>query len=238
MSERETISVNFGRPVPLFPLDGVVLLPQQILPLHVFEPRYTQMVGRALDGSGQIAMALFEGDDWKKDYHGTPPLRPYVCLGQIVQHETLPNDRYNILLQGVCRARIVDELRPDEDDREYRAAILEPVGVDPEKEDNADFSPLRSWIEDELSEGPLKELTVAEHVLEFVRNPEIPVSALLELVGFTVVTDLKQRYRLLAEGDPKRRARILRESMTELDRLVRLAQGQHPEQWPKGMSWN
>ncbi|MFT5424383.1 MAG: Lon protease-like protein [Phycisphaerales bacterium] len=237
MSERESISVNFGRPVPLFPLNGVVLLPQQILPLHVFEPRYTQMVGRALDASGQIAMALFDGDAWKKDYHGTPPLRPYVCLGQIVQHETLPQDRYNILLQGICRARIVQELEPMED-LEYRSAILEPVGTDPEQADTNDFEPLRKWIARELAEGPLKELTVAEHVLEFVRNDEIPMPALLELVGFTVVTDLDQRYRLLAEGDPARRARILRDSMTQLNRLVRLAQGQHPEQWPKGMSWN
>lgn len=237
MSERETISVNFGRPVPLFPLDGVVMLPQQILPLHIFEPRYTQMVGRALDSSGQIAMALFDGDGWKDDYEGAPPVRPYVCLGQIVQHEPLPMGRYNILLQGVCRARIVQEVAPV-DDREYRCAVLEPVGVDPEHANSEDLVPLRSWIEDELSEGPLKELTVAEHVLEFVRNPEIPMSALLELVGFTVVTDLDQRYRLLAEGDPGRRARILRESMTDLDRLVRRARGQRPDEWPKGMSWN
>ena len=85
MPERETISVNFGRPVPVFPLDGVVLLPQQVLPLHIFEERYVQMVSRVLDGSGQIALAVFEGDDWKKDYDGVPPIRPYVCLGQIAQ---------------------------------------------------------------------------------------------------------------------------------------------------------
>ena len=144
VTERETISVNFGRPVPIFPLDGVVLLPQQVLPLHIFEERYVQMVGRVLDGSGQIALAVFEGEDWKKDYNGTPPIRPYVCLGQIAQHEPLPGDRYNILLQGVCRARVVDETPPDED-RLYREAMLEPVGIDPATVDGSELEPMRQW---------------------------------------------------------------------------------------------
>jgi len=237
MPERETISVNFGRPVPVFPLDGVVLLPQQVLPLHIFEERYVQMVGRVLDGSGQIALAVFEGDDWKKDYNGVPPIRPYVCLGQIAQHETLPGERYNILLQGVCRARVVDEFEPDED-RLYRTAMLEPVGLDPSTVDGSELEPMRQWIEDELSDGPLKQLSVAEHVLEYVRNDSIPMPALLELVGFTVVTDPAQRYRLLAEGDLRRRAGILKASMNDLERLVRSAERQRPDEWPKGMSWN
>ena len=52
MSDETAIQVNFGRPMPVFPLDQVTLLPQQVLPLHIFEPRYRQMVTDALDGSG------------------------------------------------------------------------------------------------------------------------------------------------------------------------------------------
>ena len=113
MSEDNTVQVNFGKPIPLFPLDSAVLLPQQVLPLHIFEPRYRQMVERALDGAGQIAMAVFEGESWKQQYHGRPALRPAVCIGQIVQHERLPDGRYNIILQGVCRARISKESARD-----------------------------------------------------------------------------------------------------------------------------
>src|SRR5580765_1551354 len=114
MSEETTISVNFGKPMPIFPLNSVVLLPHGVLPLHVFEDRYRQMVGDALDGSGQIAMAVFEGADWKQEYHCRPPVRPAVCVGQIIQHHKLPDGRYNIALQGICRARILQELPADD----------------------------------------------------------------------------------------------------------------------------
>ena len=112
MSDETAIQVNFGRPRPIFPLDQVTLLPQQVLPLHIFEPRYRQMVTDALDGSGQIAMAVFEGRDWKQQYHGRPPIRPAVCIGHIAQHEKLADGRYNIILRGVCRARVIKELAP------------------------------------------------------------------------------------------------------------------------------
>src|SRR3954467_9840508 len=86
MSEETSIQVNFGRPLPLFPLDAVTLLPQQLLPLHIFEERYRQMVEHALDGSGQLAMAVLDGSG--KGEEGNPPIRPAVCIGQIAQHET------------------------------------------------------------------------------------------------------------------------------------------------------
>jgi len=59
----EAIRVNFGRPMPVFPLPDAVLLPHAIQPLHVFEQRYRQLVNDCLDGSGQIAIAAFAGVD-------------------------------------------------------------------------------------------------------------------------------------------------------------------------------
>src|SRR5690349_21503961 len=130
MSEETSIQVDFGRPIPLFPLEAVTLLPQQLLPLHIFEERYRQMVDQALDGSGQLAMAVLKGEEQSKDLHGRPVIRPAVCIGQIVQHEKLFDGRYNLLIQGVCRARVVEEMPPEEG-RLYRMAMLEPVGLDP-----------------------------------------------------------------------------------------------------------
>src|SRR5436190_23857895 len=101
MYEETSIQVNFGRPTALFPLDAVTLLPQQLLPLHIFEERYRQMIDHALDGSGQIALAILEPalastasfsgttEQWKKDALGRPAIKPAVCVGQIVQHEKL-----------------------------------------------------------------------------------------------------------------------------------------------------
>jgi Lon protease-like protein len=236
VSEDNSIQVHFGRPIPLFPLEQVTLLPQQVLPLHIFEPRYRQMVERALDGAGQIAMAVFEGEQWKQEYHGRPAVRPVVCVGQIVQHEKLPDGRYNLLVQGVCRARILRELAASTE-RLYREVMLEPLGL-PDDEDEPLLAPVRQNLAELLSEGPLTHLAAAEPLLEHLRNDEIPTRALLELVSFTVVSDAEKRYRLLAEPDVSARAGVILGELSALSKLIARGLEQHPESWPKGCSWN
>lgn len=233
--EEATIRVNFGKPMPLFPLDSVALLPQQVLPLHIFEPRYRQMMEHALDGSGQFAMAIFRGRAWKQEYHGRPPLMPAVCVGQIAQHEKLPDGRFNLLLQGVCRAKIAGELAPEES-RLYRAATLEPVDATVHQDD--ELAEAREYLEEALADGPLAQLAAARAVLEYVQNAEVPTSALLELVSFTMLSGKTLRYRLLAEGDVQRRASLIKSELQTLAGLIRRAADQRPEDWPKGMSWN
>lgn len=235
MSEEMSIKVNFGKPLPLFPLNHVTLMPQQVTPLHIFEPRYRQMVKHALDASGQIAMAVFDGDAWKEEYLGNPPVKPAVCLGHIVQHETLGDGRYNILLQGICRARIVSEVPPD-DGHEYRRAMLEPVGLEHLSEE--DLSSFRARMMHLFEEGPLTEMAAAEPLLQYFRNDEIPTRALLELVAFAVVSDNDLKYALLAEGDERGRVKLLGDELEHLGSLIQRAAAQHPENWPKGCSWN
>lgn len=235
MTEEVSIRVNFSRPLPVFPLDHVALLPQQILPLHIFEPRYRQMVDHALDGAGQIAMATFHGSAWKQIYHGSPPVKPAVCIGRIVQHEHLDDGRYNILLQGVCRARIDHELPPDSGHL-YRRATLRPIGLDNEPEHDADE--LRDWLAESLEEGPLGKLAAAEEMLKLIRNPQLPSGVLLEVVSFAIVTDDRTRYALLAESSISRRARLVRASLDDLALLIRKALAQNADSWPKGCSWN
>lgn len=229
------VQVNFGKPMPLFPLDSVTLLPQQVLPLHIFEPRYREMVARALDGAGQIAMAIFEGDRWKQEYHGRPPVRPAVCVGHICHHEALEDGRYNLWLQGVCRARIVREMPPS-DDRLYREAMLAPVGLDEIAAD--ELQEVREHLDRALSDGPLAKMKASAPILEYIHKEEVPTTALLELVSFTMLSDQQLRYRLLAEGDVHIRARLIESELDRLEDLIRRAAAQRPEDWPKGCSWN
>lgn len=234
-TEENTIQVNFSRALPLFPLDQVTLLPQQVLPLHIFEPRYRQMVSDALDGAGQIAMAVFQGKRWKQEYHGRPPVRPAVCVGHIAQHEKLPDGRYNLVLRGVCRAKVVNEVSPAEG-RLYREAMLEPMGL---SQDETPFlTRLRAAIETRLDRGTLQRLSQADTLLEFVRDDDIPTTALLELISFTLVEDKEKRYRLLEEGDADARARIVSVELNKLDRLIRMALPQVGEKYPRGYTPN
>lgn len=264
MAEENSIQVNFGKPMPLFPLDTVTLLPQQLLPLHIFEDRYKQMVKHALDGAGQIAMAVYApaATGASKAKRPNPRLRPAVCVGQIMQHEPLEEGRYNLLVQGICRARILKEL-PAEQGRDYRLAFVEPVGLDPgtliisrgdDDDDSADaeepttfeapslepapLTEVRARICDMLSEGPLTHMVAAEPVLEFVKNEDVPTGPLLELVSFMLITDQGLRYRLLAEPSLQERAGLIMQELEQLATLIRRATTQHAEEWPKGLSWN
>ena len=103
--------------LPIFPLPNVVFFPRTVLPLHIFEPRYRQMVADALEGNRQIGMALL-----KPGWGGTQDEGPKVFniggMGLITQHEDLEEGRYNILLSGRHRYRIVEFIR----ENPYRVA--------------------------------------------------------------------------------------------------------------------
>lgn len=245
MSEETTeIRVNFARPMPLFPLASVTLMPHAVLPLHIFEPRYRQMVRDALDGPGQIAMAVFDGGRWQDEYHGRPPIRPAVCVGQIVQHQQLEDGRYNVALHGVCRARVIEEL-PSEAERLYRSAMLEPVGLDRD-EDEPGLAEVRQRLSGLLGSEPLTDLKDAQLVAKHLGDEELPTSAILELITCSLLRDAEMRYyhelhyRLLAEGDPKQRAAMIESGLHDLRALLVRARPQRRSDAPppRGCPWN
>jgi uncharacterized protein len=108
--------------IPIFPLPNVVLFPNVFLPLHVFEPRYRDMVADALEGDRIIGMVLLR-PGFESDYDGRPPVYPVGCAGLISHAERLPDGRYNIVLRGLEKFR----LRSEDDSRSYRLAHVEPL---------------------------------------------------------------------------------------------------------------
>ena len=108
--------------LPIFPLPTVVLFPNVFLPLHIFEPRYREMTADALKSDRMIGMVLLR-PGWEREYEGRPPVYSVGCSGVITHADQLPDGRYNIVLRGVERFRILDE-----DDRlTYRRARIEPL---------------------------------------------------------------------------------------------------------------
>lgn len=95
--------------LPLFPLPNVVLFPDAYLPLHVFEPRYRAMTRDALQGSRLVGMVVLR-DGWQEEHDGPPAIYATGCAGTIIHHEALPDGRSNIILQGVGRFTVVDEM--------------------------------------------------------------------------------------------------------------------------------
>jgi Lon protease-like protein len=109
--------------IPIFPLPDVILFPHTLLPLHVFEARYRQMVRDCLAGDRRLAMVLLR-PGWEADYYGRPPIYPTAGAGEIIEHEELPDGRYNIVLRGTMRIGITAELPVD---KPYRVARARPL---------------------------------------------------------------------------------------------------------------
>ncbi len=105
--------------IPIFPLPNVVFFPYMDLPVHIFEPRYRQMVADCLAGDRRLAMVLLK-PGWEPDYYSRPPVCPVAGAGEIVECQRLGDGRYNILLRGVGRIGIEGEA-PSE--KLYRIAV-------------------------------------------------------------------------------------------------------------------
>ena len=113
---------DFSGLAPLFPLPNVVLFPQALMPLQIFEPRYRQMTADALEGERLIAMGLLRPGWQKVSENAPPPIHRIVGLGKIIAHEKLEDGRYYLVLRGLARAKVVREQLVD---LPYRIGELE-----------------------------------------------------------------------------------------------------------------
>ena len=105
--------------IPIFPLPGAILFPGLQLPLHIFEPRYRDLVGSALAKDRLIGMIQ---PQQSKD---GAPLYDIGCLGRIGDVEALEDGRYNIVLDGETRFRLVRELDVRTSFRQIEAEIID-----------------------------------------------------------------------------------------------------------------
>lgn len=194
----------------LFPLPDLVMFPHVMQPLHIFEQRYREMLNDALDGDGLIAMSLL-APGWQRDYDGGPPLWPEVCLGKVVTHQRLDDGRYNIMLLGLRRARIVREEPQVRSFRQAELDVLEDV-YDPAGQSRRDavqcalaeaFRSALSLGGDEAARAALGELL----------SGELPLGVLTDLAAFALPLPGKQKRRLLAECDVDRRAAVLLDAL-------------------------
>lgn len=114
---------DFDGQVRLFPLPGLVLFPHAMQPLHLFEPRYVEMLHESLASDQLITMATLL-DPFSTPGNGDPPVSRTVCIGKIVSHAEVGGDRHNVLLIGVRRAKIRREL---ETVRPFRSAQVDLI---------------------------------------------------------------------------------------------------------------
>jgi uncharacterized protein len=203
MRDDPTSLSDFSGTARLFPLPDLVLFPSVVQPLHIFESRYRQMMGDALAGDRLIALALLR-PGWEEDYHQQPPIFPVVCLGRIFKEKRLADGRYNLLLHGLSRARIVEELNTDYPYRIARVELL-TEGPDPT---GAAGRELRERLGKQM-ERWLASRDAALDQLENLLKSGLTLGALCDIFSFALPFESELKQGLLEETDPGRRVEQL-----------------------------
>ena len=196
--------------IPIFPLPNAVLFPGVFLPLHIFEPRYREMVADAAAGDRIIGMTLLKRG-YETDYEGRPPVYSVGCAGVMTHVERLPDGRFNIVLRGLGKFRIVDE----DDSRAYRVATVESL---PERLSDKD-QPLLKRERERLETLLLTLLESTELPLPSTMADEDVVHALAQYLSLEPV----ERQALLECEGTLERSRALAE-LLEMKVLVQASQ--------------
>jgi uncharacterized protein len=224
---REKLAIFTGW-APLFPLPNVVHFPHLLLPLHIFEPRYREMVGFALDSDRMIAMALLKPGFASTD--GSPPIHDVVCLGRITAEQRMPDGRFYLVLQGLSRAQV---LREASGERPYRVAELE---LHPDQETvgskaAADAQRLR-LIGTFRKLFPRREL---DRILRRAVDESVPLGVLCDVLADAMGLEAQIAHEVLAEFNVNRRCRLVLRLMQEkLSRRLQAAK----TTWPPKFSLN
>jgi len=187
---------NFSGVIPLFPLATVVFFPNTLLPLHVFEPRYRQMVKDIIDGERIIGMVLLK-PGWEKSYEGNPEIYSVVGMGRIVNSEPLDDGRFNIVLYGLKRVKIIDIVK-DIPYRLARVEILEDVhGTNENIYRERIVELILRW----------NGIIGKEHESHLINiDTRLPLENLIDAIASTSVSNVFEKQELLEEINAQKRA--------------------------------
>jgi uncharacterized protein len=226
--ETTTLPRDFAAAVRLFPLPNLVLFPHVVQPLHIFEPRYCELLEDALAGDGLIAMALLL-PGWERDYEGRPPIAPVACLGKILSHQRLAGGKHNLLLRGVCRAAIRREGPAERAFRQAEVDLLE------------DFYPTSSAAARpglqrrliELARELLPDNPAGHEQLDDLLAGQASLGMLTDIFAYSLGFSLKVKQQLLAEWNVDRRTRLLCDELAHLVRGLPATESDEPTYPPR-----
>jgi Lon protease-like protein len=209
LSEKDLMALVAGASprLKLFPLPESTLFPSQGVPLHVFEQRYRELVRDALRGDQVLGIPqIVPGQTREQHAHG-PALLPILGVGVIAQHEALPDGRYNMVVRGVARARLLEELPPRHGYREARVELLQEESG----ELGEDFTaPLAACLV-EIGRRVSAETAIALGQIAAVADP----GRLADLSAAALLAPTYHQ-RVLAELNVARRLRFVTDHVAEL----------------------
>jgi uncharacterized protein len=229
----EDLSVSletFSGKARLFPLPNLVLFPHVMQPLHVFEPRYRDLLEDALATDRLIAMAMLT-PGWQGNYEGRPALYRMGCLGRITTHVQLADGTYNVLLLGLQRAKVVRELQPA---RRFREAEVKLCADQYPVCSLARQKALQRRLHDALMKI-LPTLPEAQEQLDQLLGNDVPLGVLTDVISYMLDIDHADKQALLNELNVYRRTELL---LAHLSDAVALAGADAAAGFPPAFSIN
>jgi ATP-dependent Lon protease len=223
IEDKTRLPEDFAGQVRLFPLPNLVMFPHVVQPLHIFESRYCEMVEDALATDQLIAIAHLQ-PGWESEYEGRPPVSPVTCIGRIVSHTQLDDGKFNILLLGLRRATIANELPLTRSFRKAQVAVLEDLYV-------SSTSQQRASIQRELLRCFRRftpESPAAQEQFESLMNHRLPLGVLTDIISFTMKFDVDLKQQLLSEWNVDQRAKMLVEELHRLETSDAIADDDRP----------
>jgi Lon protease-like protein len=198
---------DFNGSTRLFPLPNLVLFPHVIQPLHIFEPRYRQMTADALAGDRLLTIVLLR-PGWEDDYEDRPAVHAVGCVGKIVADQRLEEGRYNLLLRGLRRVRLLNEEPTDRPYRTARVEMLHDVATAGPEETAA----LRVRLAEQLPRWVPPDAAALDQFRKLL-DSDLSAGVLCDVFGFALPLDVALKQRLLEELDVAARARLLLEAL-------------------------
>jgi uncharacterized protein len=194
--------------LPIFPLPDIAFFPHTLLPLHVFEPRYRAMVTDTIGRRGRLAVVALKAG-YEANYAGKPGVHAVAGAGPIVSAEKLATGRYNIVVRGECRIRILGEIPTDTLYRVVRAEQLADVA--PERDVGAVLERIRS-----ACRRLLVALDRPRDLLDPALAEEQPPGVIADRVAAAVLPGAAVRQQLLETIDVGARLDQLSRALDEL----------------------
>lgn len=234
MTMDPTILENFDGKVRLFPLPNVVLFPRVIQPLHIFEPRYKQMVEDALDDDRLIALCLLQQTD-VFGANKVAPIFPEICIGKIIQEERLSDGRFNLLLQGLSRAKIISEVKNGKLYRTAKVEILEDVPHTSEENETLIRARLLKRMTKWFTHQPS-----AKEQLDRLVNSDLSLGNLCDVFSFALPLSVEIKILLLQLVNVEERAALLLQVIEQMTPEVTQPQAvpQGSKRYPPDFSSN
>jgi len=208
--ENITLPEDFDGVVRLFPLPNLVLFPHVIQALHIFEPRYCEMLSDALESDHLITMALLD-PGWESHFHAQPKLASVSCIGRIISHSPTGDGRHNIFLAGIQRARILEELSVTTPFRQARVEILEDIPVANEAQGEAFRDELLDVFRAMIPKDAANSKTFTE-----LLTRQLPLAVLTDVIAYAVNLPIATKQYLLGEPNVESRYRLLMDNLTTL----------------------